>query len=143
MKLEHHLAASTIISVVLYAIFKSWGLTISSFVTGIFIDLDHVIDYFGEHGLRFNTKDFFLFFYAEKHRKITMIFHGWELLVILVVIAKLTNWEPWVTGVLIGYGQHMIFDYFYSRTTFATYSLLWKWKNKFNSEVLYPRNRKK
>ncbi len=143
MRLEYHIAASTIISGVLYAIFKSWGLSIASLVSGIFIDLDHVIDYLIEHGLRFNVKKFFDFFYEEKHRKIFLIFHGWEWLIILCVFAWLTNWNPWITGILIGCGQHMVFDFFYSMTTLRSYSLLWRWKNRFDSEVLFPKNRKK
>jgi hypothetical protein len=40
MKIEHHVAVSTLVSVNLYMIFKSWGLSIASLLIGIFIDLD-------------------------------------------------------------------------------------------------------
>lgn len=141
MKLQHHIAVSTIISGILYAIFKSWGLTIASFISGIFIDLDHIIDYLIERGLCFNAKEFIDFFYEEKHQKITLIFHGWELLILWAVAAKLTDFNPWVTGALIGYGQHIVSDYFFSKASLWSYFLIWRWKNRFNSEVIFPRNR--
>ena len=142
MKLKHHIVFSTVISGILYTIFKSWGLSIASFVTGIFIDLDHFIDYFiVHHGIHFNIKDFYHFFYKEKHKKITLLLHGWEFISILFVITVITDFNPWISGALIGYTHHMISDYFYSKTSIWTYSLAWRWKNKFDSKLLFPRNR--
>lgn len=141
MKIEHHLTLSIIISTVVYTIFKSWGLSIASLITGIFIDFDHIIDFFIEHGLRFHMKEFLPFFYYEKHRKITLLFHGWEWLFCLGVAAIMTEFNPWVTGVLIGYGHHIVFDYFYSKTSIRTYSLIWRWKKNFDSQTLFPRDR--
>jgi hypothetical protein len=43
---------------VLYLIFKSWALSLSCLISGIFIDLDHVIDYIREHGLTLNPRKF-------------------------------------------------------------------------------------
>jgi len=141
MKLEHHIAVSTVISGILFAIFKSFGLSAASFFVGIFIDLDHIVDYFFETGLGFNKKEFFSFFYEEKHKKIVLIFHGWEFLIILGAAAKLTDLNHWITGMLIGYGQHMLFDFYYNKTPFRSYSLIWRCKNRFNSEVIFPRDR--
>jgi membrane-bound metal-dependent hydrolase YbcI (DUF457 family) len=141
MKLEHHITLSTIISGILYAHFKSWELSLSSLIAGIFIDVDHAIDYFMEHGLRIHLSEVFNFFYEEKHRKITLLFHGWEWLVVLGIFTKLTDFNPWVTGALIGYGHHIVSDYFYSKASVLTYSLIWRWKNKFDSQILFPRGR--
>lgn len=141
MKIEHHVALSTIISGILYAIFKSWELSIASLIAGIFIDLDHLIDYFIEHGLDIHLKSFLPFFYEEKHNKITLLFHGWEWLLCLGVATVLTKFKPWVTGVLIGYGHHIVFDYFYSKTSVLTYSLIWRCKKNFDSQTLFPRDR--
>lgn len=142
MKLEHHIAFSTIISGILYAIFKSWGLSIAAFISGIFIDLDHVVDYVIAHGLHFNVKGFFPFFYEEKHNKITLIFHGWEFLIFFAAAAWFTDFNLLVTGVLIGYGHHIVLDFFYSKASFWSYSLIWRWKNKFDSKRIFPRNRR-
>src|SRR4030065_336426 len=101
MKVKYHLSASIIISWVLYAMFKSWGLAIASFVSGVFIDLDHIIDYLRSSGISLNVKKFFNYFYKKKFDKVLLIFHGWEWLAVLTIAAKITDWNPWVTGVLI------------------------------------------
>ncbi len=141
MDLKHHVVISTAISGVLYAIFKSWGLAIASFIAGIFIDLDHVIDYVLECGFHFDRDKFFSFFYGEKYKKITLIFHGWEWLAVLLFIAWKTDWNPWVTGILIGCSQHMAADRAYNISTFMAYSLLWRWKNGFDPKKFLLRNR--
>jgi hypothetical protein len=143
MNPKYHLAISTIISSFLFLLFKSWGLAIASLLSGVFIDLDHIIDYVIEHGFRFNLKKFFNFFYGEQYRKLTLIFHGWEWLILLFTISWLTDWNPWVTGLLIGFTQHMFLDRFYNIATFSSYSLFWRWKNKFDTNVILLRNREK
>jgi hypothetical protein len=147
MKPVYHIAVSTMISGIIYTIFKSWGLATASFISGIFIDLDHIIDYLIVHGLHFDVKEFNIFFrekrywkVTSRHLKITMIFHGWEWLIILSITAKLTNWNPLVTGVLIGFGQHIILDALNNKpnswiATFLHYSLLWRLKNNFKVET--------
>ena len=141
MKPVHHIAASTIISGALYSIFRSWELSLACFITGFIIDIDHIFDYIFENGFDFNMNTFFDFFYHEKHQKIILLFHGWEWLILLGIYVKLTDWNLWVTGALIGYALHIIPDYFYSKAPFGSYSLIWKWKNNFNSKLIFPRNR--
>jgi hypothetical protein len=143
MSPKYHVAISAVISGVLYAIFKSWALAIAAFVSCIFIDLDHVIDYVIEHGFHFDIKKFFYFFYGEQYKKITLILHGWEWLIILLILSWLTDWNPWITGVLIGFSQHMLSDRIYNISNFWSYSLLWRWKNKFDTNVILLKNRKK
>ncbi len=141
MKLIHHIAVSSLTSGILFAIFKSWGLSLASLCSGILIDLDHVLDYIIEHNFPFNSKNFFPFFYREQHTRIRLIFHGWEWLLCLGIIATMTDFNPWITGALIGYGVHIVSDYFYSKANLRSYSLLWRWINKFDSELIFPRNR--
>jgi hypothetical protein len=144
MKLEHHTAISVVIAGILYMIFKSWSLAISSLLTGILIDLDHLFDYFFIHNTRFNIKDFFDYFYEERHQKLVMIFHGWEWLILLGIIAKLTNWNPVITGILIGFVQHIILDIIFNvPTSLRAFFVLWRYKNNFESKSIYPKNRKK
>ena len=140
---KYHIAASTIISGILYSLFNSWAMSAASFVTGILIDIDHIVDYSIAHGLRIDIKDFFKFFYEERYRRITLIFHGWEWLLILVLAAWQTDWNLWVTGALIGWGQHMFFDKIFNISNFRSYSLLWRWHRDFNSDNILLRNRRR
>jgi hypothetical protein len=140
---RHHVIASTAISGVLLLIFKSWGLAVASFVSGIFIDLDHVLDYIFEHGIPSDTKKFFRFFYGEKYKRLTLILHGWEWLILLAIASWQSGWNPWVTGLTIGWAQHMLLDRFYNISTFGSYSFLWRLKNGFDTDKILLRNRGK
>ncbi len=141
MKIDHHIAVSTIISGTLYAVYESWELAIASFITGVFIDLDHVIDYILQHGLSFNMNDFFTYFYKEQHTKITLVFHAWEILFLLCAAAVLSEFNLMATGVLIGYGHHIVLDGIFNKAPFLSYSLIWRWKKGFDSKVIFPRDR--
>ena len=143
MNPEYHIAASTIISGIIHALFNSWAITTTSFITGVFIDVDHIIDYAIAHGIRFDIKHFFRFFYEEKYKKITLILHGWEWLAGLTLAAWLTDWNPWVIGALIGWSQHMIFDKILNISTFSSYSLLWRWNKRFESKSIPIHNRRR
>ena len=141
MKPVFHVVASTLVSGILYGMFKSWGMVIASFLSGILIDIDHVIDYLRAGGVPCNRKEFSEFIRekeywktASGHRKVNVLLHGWEWLIFLSMTAALTDWNPVVTGILIGFGHHMVLDVLNNRPaswakTFLGYSLLWRWKN--------------
>ena len=140
MKIKHHALTSTIVAGVLYAVFRSWGLAIASFISGIFIDLDHIIDYWIEHGWRFNLKRFFNYFDDKNfvdRKRLFFIFHAWEWLLLLFFAAMLSNWDMWITGFLAGYAQHMILDEIYNSFKYRIrpfvwgYFLVWRWRNGF------------
>lgn len=141
MKIEHHIAVSALISGILYAIFKSMGLSIASFIAGVLIDVDHIIDYILAHGLHFDAGEFMDYFYKEKHQKITLILHGWELLIILLAAAILSGFNPIIAGTLVGYGHHIVSDVIYSKAPFCSYSIICRWKKGFDSNVIFPRDR--
>lgn len=140
MTFSQHIALSTVVSGVLYALFRSWGLTVASFFSGIFVDLDHYIDYLIEYGAPFNIKKFFHTIYEEKIKKLYMIFHAWEWLVLLLFITWISGWNHWAIGLLIGYGHHMVTDAVFNLNwPVKGYSLLWRWKRDFVSELVRPR----
>lgn len=148
MKTTRHVAASVLISGLLYAISRSWGLTVGSFLSGVLVDADHIIDYWIAHGLRFDAKHFFFYFDEgnfQNREKLFFILHGWEWLGIFAAAAWLTDWNPWVTGLMIGYGQHMVLDElrnnmnFRLRPYFWGYSLLWRWKKGFDFKTSFTR----
>lgn len=145
MKPVYHIAVSAVISGILFAGFRSWGLMIASFVSGIFIDFDHIIDYFLIHGGRFKLKEFSAFFQKKTYWevvsgfwRINLMLHGWEWLAALCLAAALTDWHPVVTGTLIGFGHHIVMDVVNHRPvswkqTFLNYSLVWRWKHPPNA----------
>jgi hypothetical protein len=141
MKPKYHVAVSTLISGILHMVFKSWALTIASLFSGILVDLDHVIDYVINHSFHLDIKKFFHSFYGGKYKKLTLIFHGWEWLLVLLWASWASEWNHWIIGFMIGIAQHLIIDRLYNISTFLSYSLLWRWKNKFDTNVILLKNR--
>ena len=140
MRLHHHTVFSVAIAGVLYTIFKSSGLAIACLISGIFIDLDHIPDYIREHGSPFKIRNFFQVCYKCRFNRIILFLHGWEWLLLSCIVAWLTNWNPWTTGLFIGLSQHMILDAIYNSPGVWTYSLLWRWKNSFDFETTFGKN---
>jgi hypothetical protein len=141
MKPKYHATISVLLSGSLYIIFKSWALTIASLISGILIDFDHFIDYIIKYGFHFDIKKFLNFFYGEQYKKLTLLLHAWEWLILLFLASWITNWNHWVTGILIGFGQHIMLDRLYNISTFSSYSLIWRWKNRFDTNIILLKNR--
>lgn len=140
MKVQHHIAVSVLISGTLFILFRSWGLSCASLVSGVLIDLDHVIDYWIMRGMRFDVQQIAAYFDESNFRnrtKIYFFFHSWEFLTAALATAFMTEWDPWATGLLVGYCHHMVLDEIRNNTTYRLrpyvlgYSLIWRWKNGF------------
>lgn len=138
MKLQYHIAFSTVISGILFLLFRSWGLAVSCFISGIFIDLDHIIDVSRQKGVSFNVKNFFHTCDKCQFDDIILIWHGWEWIFLFAIVAWLSNWNPWATGIFIGLFQHLILDAIYNAPTWRTYSLIWRWRNNFHFDTIFP-----
>ncbi|MEW6602255.1 MAG: hypothetical protein AB1499_14885, partial [Nitrospirota bacterium] len=132
MKLHQHTAYSVIIGGILFMIFKSWAMSLACILSGIFIDLDHIIDVVREHGWHVGVKRFFYICENAQFNRIILILHGWEWLPVWAVAAWLTGWNPWITGMLLGLSQHMILDASSNSSNFSSYSLIWRCKNDFH-----------
>ncbi len=126
-----------VISGTLYLIFKSWGLAISCFIMGIFIDLDHFIDYIRENGWSFKIKNFFQVCHTCQFNRIFLLLHGWEWLILWGIAAWLTDWNPWMVGAFIGFSQHIVLDVFYNGSNLLPYSLIWRWKKDFHFDTIF------
>ena len=137
MKLHYHVVASTTISGLIYLIFKSWGLASASFLSGVFIDLDHILDVAREHGWSVKIRDFFHICHTAQFDRIILILHGWEWMLLGWVLAWYLHWNIWVTGFLIGLSQHMLIDAVTNSPGFLTYSILWRWKQQFDYDTIF------
>lgn len=137
MRLHHHTAFSVILSGILYLMFKSWAMSLSCLISGIFIDIDHFIDVIREHGWHVRVRSFFRLCHENQFDQILLLFHGWEWLALLGVSTWLTNWNPWMTGAFIGLGAHLILDAFHNSTNFLSYSIIWRWRRDFHFDTVF------
>ena len=138
MRLHYHTTISTVLAGILYLIFKSWALSISCFITGIFIDIDHVFDVIRENGWSIKVKDFFRICHKAQFEHIVLLWHGWEWLFLWTVATWLTDWNPWMTGALIGLTHHIVLDVIANNWQIRSYSLIWRWKQNFHFDTTFP-----
>ncbi len=136
MKLKHHITASIILSAFFFAISKSWIIFTSSLLSGVLIDLDHVLDYFCEFKKRFSVKKFFDIYYNGNVLFIMVIFHSWELLALLSICAILMSWNPWIIGITIGFTQHVVVDQIFNKPNKWLFFFLWRLNNGFDAKKM-------
>jgi len=109
MKARTHIFSSAILSGTLYALTQSMQLAASAFVSGVFIDLDHIFDFLVFSGERFSIKRFFSWFWDTRWEKITILFHSYELYLGLGIMVFFYP-NDILIGVLLGGGLHLILD---------------------------------
>lgn len=139
MKLHQHTAVSVAISGILFMIFKSWGMSVACFLSGIFIDLDHIIDYSREHGWSLDIRKFFRINHTCQYNRIVLIWHAWEWIILLVLGAWISDWPDWMTGLIVGLTSHLVLDTFSNGTNLWCYSILWRWRKRFEFDVIFPK----
>ena len=139
MRLHHHTLVSLSISGLLYMVFNSIGLAVSSFITGVFIDIDHIADVIREHGQKIKVNEFFRICHNSQFDRIVLFFHGWEWLIILGMACWITGWNPWISGAMIGMTHHLILDTIYNSSNIFTYSIIWRWKQGFVFDSIFSR----
>ncbi|RJR20937.1 MAG: hypothetical protein C4581_02770 [Nitrospiraceae bacterium] len=139
MKFHQHAVISLGISGLLYLIFKSWALAGASLIAGVFVDLDYGADYLLQRGFPLRIKDIFQAYREDSLLKVRFL-HGWEWLPVWGMAAWLTDWNPWITGTLIGFAQHLVLDKVNHGENFLCYSFLWRWKKGFKSEDIFMKS---
>ncbi len=132
MKLKQHIATSLLFSAFLYAISKSWIIFGSSLISGVLIDLDHVLDYFMAYGINIRIKQFFEVCHNLKIPRARLIFHSWELLFLLSISAFIARWNPWIVGTIVGFTQHIVLDQVFNKPNKWTYFFFWRLRKDFS-----------
>jgi hypothetical protein len=112
MKPAAHVAASAVISGSIYLTTQSATVAGISFLSGFLIDVDHVIDYIREYGLRPDIGKFLRVFDESRFRKVVLLFHAWELIACLFLLSWLSGWNEIPLGICIGAFQHLVLDQF-------------------------------
>jgi len=141
MKPDKHITASLIISSAVYFYFKSWTAFFVSFLAGVFIDVDHLLDYFMQQGLTFKIARVYHWFSEHKYKYIWIFLHSIELMVILWVAIYVFKLGLFWIALAIGFTQHLILDIFFNRNFiywyayFLAYRFLKGFKRAYISSV--------
>lgn len=137
MKLASHIAVSFSVSAVLYLVFRSHLLALSSFIFGIFIDLDHFFEYFLECGFNLDVKNFFLLAENYKFKRTFLLLHSWELFLLFSALVFLSPASEILFGIFTGYAFHLVFDQFGNLSRPLSYSFIYRWKKDFLTEKIW------
>ena len=80
------------------------------FVMGVFIDIDHVPDYWRDTGINFRVREFLSFFASYKATRLWLPLHGWEWPAMGFVTALQKGSPDWVLWGLAGWSFHLVLD---------------------------------
>ncbi|MBD3366163.1 hypothetical protein GF360_02340 [candidate division WWE3 bacterium] len=137
----------------LFLRFYKWYIAGFSFLFGFLIDVDHLFDYF--YFMKFFNRGFnlrdFLSAQSVTTGKIFIPFHGWEWVVLLLLLALLFRallnsgtlkkdfWKI-LAQILFVAGTslftHILTDYFTNEVGFGAYSFFWRWSNGFYTSLI-------
>ncbi len=109
MKMASHVVASTIAGTAVYGLTGSTPMAVSLLLSGVLIDLDHLVDYFALSGEKFSLSRFFSWFYEKKWKRIYVILHSYEFYILLVLGAYWSE-NDLLLGATMGVGLHMVMD---------------------------------
>lgn len=109
-------------------------------LSGILIDLDHLVDYFIFFKSRFNLVDFFNCTYL-KSKKAYLFLHSWELVfIVLTLAAYFKSQVLWLF--FLSLSLHLTIDNVQRKNLFA-YFLLYRIYKKFDAVIIFPENKGK
>lgn len=122
MDIYKHSAVSLTLSAILLLIFKNIQMAIACFLTGVFVDLDHLFDYIANREIRekllylIHPKELAIFLFngytdSPKVSRLYKLLHSIELLALVPLIYALGFWNPVATGILLGFLTHLIMDF--------------------------------
>ena len=84
MKPSYHVLVSAGVSAGYWYYFKSWPAALACFLSGIFIDIDHYLDYYlARKKIPWRYSDLCDFCRYEEKGKIYLLFHSCELIIFL------------------------------------------------------------
>jgi hypothetical protein len=109
MDIRTHVYSSTLLGGSLYAVTHSPQIAVFAFLSGVFLDIDHIFDFLIFSEDRISIKKLLLWCDDGKWEKITLVFHSYELYFILGIITYYFPYEPLI-GILFGMGLHLIVD---------------------------------
>jgi len=134
LKPEYHVAISLALSLIFYLITHSLFGSIACLLTGIFIDLDHFLDFWfiGERKISLNIKKFFEYFYNHKYKKAVILFHSIELIPIIILLGNFLFSKIVTYGILFGFISHILTDYVGNGVKPLTYFFIYRLYKKFD-----------
>ena len=141
-----HLVCTALACGAVHALGGSLALTAGVAAGGVLINVDHVIDYvFFERRRELSPGAFLRYYVEQRHQRVVLVLHAYELLVVLAALAWVTGWV-WLWGYLLGMALHLPLDIVFngrvlSRNLVPFYSFAYRWRARFRSARAPRRDR--
>jgi hypothetical protein len=138
--LSIHLAFALLAGYIAYTYYHNFYYSfIAGIIGGFFIDLDHLVEYLIVFGLNFDLQTFFSGIYFEQSGKLHIFFHGWEYVLIgLLIFYFLKNQKLKALFLALSLGMffHLTADVFLNHLSVPTYSILYRYSMDFDLREL-------
>jgi len=131
----YHVASSALLAGGIGAGTGRWDAAAAAFITGVFVDVDHFVDYLFAPGRKWSFSHFWVTFHETRLKYAVLFLHSWELLAAVLLAAIITG-KAWIWGIAMGGSLHMIVDLF-GNWTVAGYSLCYRASQRFRPEKLF------
>lgn len=107
-----------------------------SFVAGILIDIDHVLDYYIQKGITLKIKNIYLWHIKTKYKFLFLYLHSLELLAMLWAGIFLFKLGIFWVALAVGVTQHIILDIFFNPINSYAYFLSYRIIKGFKKEYI-------
>lgn len=132
MKPGAHLLASAAVSASIYYTTRSLVFAGVAFFAGFLIDVDHLIDFIREYGVKSDLRKFFNVFNETRFNKLFLWFHAWEWLIVLFALSFVFEGNMILLGLFTGILHHLILDQCCNGVTPLGYSILYRALHQFS-----------
>jgi membrane-bound metal-dependent hydrolase YbcI (DUF457 family) len=143
MTLKQHVAITTVLTVLLGFFWKNYLGVLLFWLGGIFIDVDHYLDYIRETGdMRISLRRMEEMFLNLKEKKFYGLFHSYELIIIGVCLNFFYLKNECLYGLLAGLAVHLILDALFNPVKARFYFFLYRLNHSFEiATCLKQKNR--
>lgn len=133
MRVREHILASSTLAIVFYYFTHSAAGAATAFLSGVFIDLDHLFDFWiTKPAHPFSIKEFMHpCEYMRQNRKVYVFLHNYELVILLWILTWHFNWHPIIFGLAAGATLHLILDDIGNELITFSYFFIYRAAKKF------------
>ena len=139
MQPPKHVIVSLLVSALVWWWLRSSAAAVACFLTGVFIDLDHIVDFLYNSRRHLRIRRFFTVFEFEVLENVFVFLHSWEFaLVWLVLLLCLPDVrQPVALGLFAGFVTHLALDNLFNRHSRWAYFLLYRLRHGFVAKYFY------
>lgn len=135
MQSRYHIMLSGGVSLAIFIMVEDPFAALSCFIVGVFMDVDHLVDYWIMTGeLTGNTTK--LLNTIGPYELVFIPFHSWELLVVMMI---LTPVYPILWGSTIGFFFHMLGDVMFNHARLEGFLLMYRVNVGWRKEHVFER----